>query len=955
MADGSVQKLNQQLAGGDVIVDFAVSADSSRVVYDVRVGLVSDRRLFTVGPAGGPAVLIAGPMDMHYGVAAAVGISPDGSRVVFSRSTSGPGNGRLYSVASTGGPVTELSGPLPTSGSLSGGIEDFVLSPDGITVVYWGDQETLGTKEVFSVPIHGGGHTRLNGDLAAAEDVFLATITPDSTRAVLASRGSVTSLAVTPIGGGTLTPLPWPVTQPLDDRFETPIVVTPDSDRIVYSTLDDRVFSQALDGSTAVEKGSNTNDEVLQWGLAPDGSRVIVLESTDGETEMYSSTTGIGSPIKISSEAPRGTNIKSFRINPNSEFMAYLADDRRANREELFRSSLIGVGAARLSPVSFEGVLGVQDDYFFSADGNHVIYRADQEENGTLELFSVPIGGGTTIKLNSQLVFEGDVLATMPGPDASSVLYRAEQDLLSVTDLYLVDVVGSLPQRINDPILGPVGSVDEFAISPDGEYVVYRADQTIFGVTELWSVPTSGGAAVRLNEDLADGDEVWVFQIDATSSRVVFRTESELWSSPITGGGATRLAEEAQHIGFDYAITPDGLTVVAHLFLGAHSTVGVMQIGGGPVTNLLPAEIRYTRLNNDANLEMTTDGSRVVFAALDLAGGITPRHLFSVPLTGGLAVELSTDPIFKINHFAVSGDGSFSLFAAKPAGSNDLGLFGTPTDGGTAIALSPLSDQFQASEYFPFAADPDGSHAVFILDGDLFSALTDSGLIVNLTADLSGMPQRFDFTSDGSDVVVFRGPAPYWLRQADVLDIDGGERTALTAHFPDPRITDLAFAGGERLVMRIILDDSVDGTGETAIYQTSLLGPPGTILNLGSEEDPAVLRVEADRVVFGGREGVYTTDVSCTRAPLLVRPWPIVFSDYQLEAQGGYLVYTAVEETGGLMELWSVELGSILFSDGFESGSLSRWTSSIGVSSTEPPELRGGRVTIRNPRGSFPE
>ena len=123
----------------------------------------------------------------------------------------------------------------------------------------------------------------------------------------------------------------------------------------------------------------------------------------------------------------------------------------------------------------------------------------------------------------------------------------------------------------------------------------------------------------------------------------------------------------------------------------------------------------------------------------------------------------------------------------------------------------------------------------------------------------------------------------------------------MTAHFPDPRITEFAFAEAGRLVMRIILDDSNSGTGETAIYQTSLLGPPGTILTLGDEGDPSVLEVEADRVVLGAHEGSYTTDVAGTRAPLLVRSWPIVYSDFQLSAPGDYLVYTAVEETDGLL------------------------------------------------------
>ncbi|MFO7838906.1 MAG: hypothetical protein R6X08_05360, partial [Desulfosalsimonadaceae bacterium] len=106
---------------------------------------------------------------------------------------------------------------------------------------------------------------------------------------------------------------------------------------------------------------------------------------------------------------------------------------------------------------------------------------ADQETDGLVELFSVPIDGGRAVKLNSELV---------PG-----------------------GVVGQL-----------------FRLSSDSSRVVYRAVQDTAGVYELYSVPTGGGEAVKLNSPLASGGNVWEHEISPDSSRVVYRADQETQS-----------------------------------------------------------------------------------------------------------------------------------------------------------------------------------------------------------------------------------------------------------------------------------------------------------------------------------------------------------------------------------------------------------------------------------------
>ena len=77
-------------------------------------------------------------------------------------------------------------------------------------------------------------------------------------------------------------------------------------------------------------------------------------------------------------------------------------------------------------------VVGDVLSYQLSPDGATVVYRADQDTDNVTELYSVPIGGGTTTKLSGPLPPEGDVEPTfLISPDGATVVYHAVQDLES--------------------------------------------------------------------------------------------------------------------------------------------------------------------------------------------------------------------------------------------------------------------------------------------------------------------------------------------------------------------------------------------------------------------------------------------------------------------------------------------------------------------------------------------
>ncbi len=144
------------------------------------------------------------------------------------------------------------------------------------------------------------------------------------------------------------------------------------------------------------------------------------------------------------------------------------------------------------------------------------------------ELYSVPLDGSNNpVKLNAPLV--GDTYISwlfLISPDSSRVIYTDKG-----FELYSVPLAGGSVVKLNPS----GGSVSWWVqISPDSSRVVYTADQDTDEVYELYSVPLAGGNVVKLNPPLVVGGGIirWLpfvmpFQISPDSSRVVYVADQE--------------------------------------------------------------------------------------------------------------------------------------------------------------------------------------------------------------------------------------------------------------------------------------------------------------------------------------------------------------------------------------------------------------------------------------------
>jgi Tol biopolymer transport system component len=442
-------------------------------------------------------------------------------------------------------PITGLSAPLTipdehrqklNSPLVDGGDVFFAqVSPDGNTAVYIADQDTNGVWELYSAPLGNGDITKLSDSLVEAGNVAHFEISSDSSTVVYVAdqdTDDVYELYSVPIHGGTST------------RIHAPLDLFGDQG-------------------------------VGDFQISPDGNTVLFTADFNASAETYGLyrvpiNGGIVSPV--AGPLTAGRDFEDFRVSPDGSIVVYRADQDTDDYLELYSVSIEGGLPIKISSGSSFPIGNGVEDFKISADSSTVVYLRDRFAT---EVYSVPIIGGSSIKLNGSLPTGsgpfpiGNVQDFEISADSATVVYRADQDTDEIDEIYGVPIYGGASTKLNSTLV-PGGNVSDFQISEDSSTVVYKADQDDNGVTELYSVPSGGGAATRLNRNLADGGDVRSFQISLDSSTVIYRADQdedndyELYHVAIDGGTVSKinapLIENGDVSGF--AISPDNSTVI---------------------------------------------------------------------------------------------------------------------------------------------------------------------------------------------------------------------------------------------------------------------------------------------------------------------------------------------------------------------------------------------------------
>jgi len=545
-----------------------------------------------------------------------------------------------------------------------GDIYNFEITADGQYVIFTADMDTDGDTEIYSIPMTGG--------------------TPEK-------------LSLGPLIG-------------------TDFIISPDGNWVVY-THNDSLYSVPAGGPSSASVKISGDDVINSGGYAfisPDSQWVVYMVDEPGNyyfvTAMYSVPIAGGTRTKLNKDLVSGGSINYYNLvfSPDSQYVVYGADQDTAGMDELYSVPITGPASAGVKlngALPNGGNVELWWEYAISPDGSRVLYRADQVTVGQKELYSVPVAGPAEqgVKLNGSLPDgAGGVNSFRISPDSSWVVYRADQDKTTIYELFSVPLVGGSSTKLNHDLERYVFPVDEdvhnFEISPDSSTVVFEAswqnytpgpDQYIFLVYELYSVPITGSASdeiklwgpvegagypernVPITVMHAANHPICDIKFNQQGDIAVYRSEwpssddCVLWSIPVDGSAspeqlyASDISEWPEVN--DYEVSPDDARVVYSMeytkTVGTDSSE-LIQVNGtlaetrltelfsvaieGPANESLKLNGELVAGGNVISWDLSPDGCHVVYKADQDSLDVNELYIADHPCTPPMPVDTPT-------------------------------------------------------------------------------------------------------------------------------------------------------------------------------------------------------------------------------------------------------------------------------------------------------------------------
>jgi Tol biopolymer transport system component len=667
-ADGAAPavKLHASLTAPQEVGEYWPSPDHTSVLFTADLAVSRAVELYRAPLDGSAPPLRLSPAFDPGVEVRSIAFDSDGSDILYLADVRADRVPELYAVPADGSrPAAHLNRTLVTGGV----VHAAQVLPGDASVLYVAEQRDGFENELFRVPLDGTAPPLLMTDPfprgAPEGDVRDFELAWEQREVVVTTVVSPSELDT------------WRVAldgRPRAERITGPGVaeelrgVSPDGRHAVFAIQTrigpgENVISRRVDGSAPPvwldrDLAGTAGAPVLEVAFTPDSSRVLFVTSTTPASPAALCSAhpdGSQSAQVVDTHVAESSPVSEFRhllrISPDSTRVAYLRSEPASAPPELWSARVDGSEPpVRLSaPLPAGGAIGGEGTtpaVALTPDGTRAVYLGEQDTDGVVELYGVPLDGSAPpVKLNGPLVAGGGVRGTSAAhvpfqvsPDGAFVVYVADQDTDEVLELYRAPVLGGVPPvklsgalvaggSVVGPLAPPDGSDVPLLLSPDGQWVVYRADATTDDVTEIYAVRSDGSAPpVRLNAPLAPGGHVVDFRLEPTSRRAVYRTRPpsglvEIHSAPLDGSAPAVLVSSTGAffpvLDRGYDVTPDGARVV---FTAALDDPDFVELYIAPIEpGAAPLKLNGPLVANgnvlSAQLRITPDGSRVLYLA----------------------------------------------------------------------------------------------------------------------------------------------------------------------------------------------------------------------------------------------------------------------------------------------------------------------------------------------------
>ncbi len=442
--------------------------------------------------------------------------------------------------------------------------------------------------------------------------------------------------------------------------------------------------------------------------------------------------------------------------------VVFSADKNVAGVVELFASSSDGADIITLSGTLVAG--GDVVDFAISPDGFYVAYVADQNTDGVFELYVVPVdksSSETAVKISGSFMAGDGIVETAPGqyafawaPDSSRLAYLADQRTAGVVELFSNQPTGNgnTTIRLSRPLLSPAADIDvsEFKWAPDSSLIAYRGNQTNSNIVDLYTTRPDQGIPLQITSGMVPGRQVTEFA----------------WS-PVT------IPPSGFRIAFIADKTAAGLS---QLFTtSANNDFNVLVSGG--LNNLASTVISFAWAPDGSRIAyIADDDADEVFALFTTAPALPQLNRISGNLVNGGDVAA----------FAWAPDSSRVAYSADQETLDKFELYTSPpgsASGNVKVSGTPMA----GDGVVDFAWAPDSSRVAYNADQDTpdkFELYTSPPASAGGDVKASGTPVA------GGGVVDFSW-APDSSRLAYIGDENSIDVFELFTATPDGSVNDL--------------------------------------------------------------------------------------------------------------------------------------------------------------------
>lgn len=458
-----------------------------------------------------------------------------------------------------------------------GDVFTYGLSADGATAVYHAREEE--GDDLYAVSLSGAPERlplNASGFLVPSSSILF---TPDSTRVVFADNTQRYSVPVdasaAPVSIGP---------RGVDGRFTPDSSRWVFLNQPAYD-FSEEIFSTPIDGSSPpvelnVPRSINGNISALE--VTSDSARVvyIALQEVPDAVELFSApTAGGAAPLRLNDTLPTGGDVKRMRLCPDASRVVYVADQSADNLFGLYSVPAAGGSApvplTILADTSREFV-----DFEVSPNSATVVYRAEEAANGQLGLYRAPIAGGAAPTELAQLPAGTEWVPLFIGfsslrisADSQWVVYDQVHEQPELNGIFSIPLAGGTPVRLTS-------GGNFLALSPDSLAVVYSSGSHL---EELFSVPIGGGTARKLSGNLPLSKQA--VQFDSESRWVLFQCDpvvpgrDDLFAASLAGDvpafAVGRPLPGSTHPTMEGAFRPGTASVV---FLAEQDEVGAQEL-----------------------------------------------------------------------------------------------------------------------------------------------------------------------------------------------------------------------------------------------------------------------------------------------------------------------------------------------------------------------------------------